>query len=45
MAGVMLGGVEELTANQTGEEEGVDSESDDLKRQRAETSLSAPPSL
>ena len=45
MAGVVPGGVEELAANQTGEEERVDGESDDLQRERAETSLSAPPCL
>lgn len=31
MAGVTLGGVEKLTTDQTSEEEGVDSKSDDLK--------------
>lgn len=31
---VSLGGVEELTTNQTSKEKGVDSKSDDLKRQR-----------
>lgn len=34
MALVTLGGVEELTANQTSEEKGVDGKSDDLKRER-----------
>lgn len=36
---VTLGGVEELTTNQTSEEESVDGKSDDLKREREEQRL------